>query len=153
MYDDTTKVHVSKRDITTNKELPGAKLQILDGDTVVEEWVSTDEEHIVEDKLIAGKEYILREITAPEGYEVANDITFKVSEDGSVTQVIMYDEHTPEEDTPHENTPHSDTPKGGTPTNSNPHTGTPAQNTAFASLATAGLLMVLSAVKRKKDTN
>ena len=153
MYDDTTKVHVSKRDITTNKELPGAKLQILDGDTVVEEWVSTDEEHIIEGKLIAGKEYILREITAPEGYEVANDITFKVSEDGSVIQVIMYDEHTPEEDTPHENTPHSDTPKGGTPTNSNPHTGTPAQNTAFASLATAGLLMVLSAVKRKKDTN
>ena len=153
MYDDTTKVHVSKRDITTNKELPGAKLQILDGDTVVEEWVSTDEEHIVEGKLIAGKEYILREITAPEGYEVANDITFKVSEDGSVIQVIMYDEHTPEEDTPHENTPHSDTSKGGTPTNSNPHTGTPAQNTAFASLAMAGMLMVLSAVKRKKDTN
>lgn len=152
-YDDTTKVHVSKRDITTNKELPGAKLQILDGDTVVEEWVSTDEEHIVEGKLIAGKEYILREITAPEGYEVANDITFKVSEDGSVIQVIMYDEHTPEEDTPHENTPHSDTSKGGTPTNSNPHTGTPAQNTAFASLAKAGMLMVLSAVKRKKDTN
>ena len=153
MYDDTTNVHVSKRDITTNKELPGAKLQILDGDTVVEEWVSTDEEHIVEGKLIAGKEYILREINAPEGYEVANDITFKVSEDGSVIQVIMYDEHTPEEDTPHENTPHSDTPKGGTPTNSNPHTGTPAQNTAFASLATAGMLMVLSVVKRKKDTN
>ncbi|MCR5141799.1 MAG: Cna B domain protein, partial [Ruminococcus sp.] len=171
MYDDTTKVHISKRDITTDKELPGANLQILDGDEVIEEWVSTDEEHIIEGKLIVGKEYTLREIIAPDGYEIAQDITFKVNEDGSVTEVVMYDEHSPEEDTPHddtphddshgddsshEDTPHSDTPHSDTPTTnhtdvSNPHTGSAVNNTAFAGMALALMLMVISAVKRKND--
>ena len=56
MVDDTTKVRISKRDITTGEELPGATLQIIDEDgNVVEEWVSTDEAHFIEGKLIAGK--------------------------------------------------------------------------------------------------
>lgn len=47
MVDDTTKVKISKRDITTDKELPGATLQIIDEDgNVVEEWVSADEAHL-----------------------------------------------------------------------------------------------------------
>ena len=93
MVDDTTKVKISKRDITTDKELPGATLQIIDEDgNVVEEWVSADEAHLVEGKLIAGKEYTLREIIAPDGYEIANEIKFTVNEDGSVTEVVMYDE-------------------------------------------------------------
>ncbi|WP_443714866.1 MSCRAMM family protein, partial [Ruminococcus bicirculans (ex Wegman et al. 2014)] len=42
MVDDTTKVRISKRDITTGEELPGATLQIIDENgNVVEEWVST----------------------------------------------------------------------------------------------------------------
>ena len=174
MYDDTTKVHISKRDITTDKELPGATLQILDGDEVIEEWVSTDEEHIIEGKLIVGKEYTLRETIAPDGYEIAQDITFKVNEDGSVTEVIMYDEHSPEEDTPndstphddshgddsshedtpheytpHSETPHSDTPSGGK-TTINPHTGSPeVSNKAAVTLACAGALLLVSMLVRK----
>lgn len=157
MVDDTTKVHISKRDITTDKELPGAKLQILDGDTVIEEWVSTEEEYIIEGKLIAGKEYILREITAPDGYEVANDVTFKVSEDGSVDHVVMYDEHKPEEEKPHEDTPHNDTPHSSTPSSggggtANPHTGAPeVSNKAAIILACAGLLLVVSMFIRKDE--
>ena len=92
MVDDTTKVRISKRDITTGEELPGATLQIIDeGGNVVEEWVSTDEAHFIEGKLIAGKEYTLRETIAPDGYEIANEIRFTVNEDGSVTEVVMYD--------------------------------------------------------------
>ena len=102
MVDDTTKVKISKRDITTDKELPGATLQIIDEDgNVVEEWVSADEAHLVEGKLIAGKEYTLREIIAPDGYEIANEIKFTVNADGTVTEVIMYDELTPKTDTPY----------------------------------------------------
>ncbi|MCQ5154558.1 prealbumin-like fold domain-containing protein, partial [Ruminococcus bicirculans (ex Wegman et al. 2014)] len=67
---------------------------------VVEEWVSADEAHLVEGKLIAGKEYTLRETIAPDGYEIANEIRFTVNEDGSVTEVVMYDEHTPDLETP-----------------------------------------------------
>lgn len=89
MVDDTTKVQISKQDITTGEELPGATLQIIDEDgNVVEEWVSTDEAHFIEGKLIAGKEYTLRETIAPDGYEIANEIKFTVNEDGSVTGFV-----------------------------------------------------------------
>lgn len=109
MVDDTTKVRISKQDITTGKELPGATLQIIDENgNVVEEWVSTDEAHIIEGKLIAGKEYTLRETIAPDGYEIANEISFTVNEDGSVTEVVMYDELTPKTDTPYTGDNHSD---------------------------------------------
>lgn len=109
MVDDTTKVQISKQDITTGEELPGATLQIIDEDgNVVEEWVSTDEAHFIEGKLIAGKEYTLRETIAPDGYEIANEIKFTVNEDGSVTEVVMYDELTPKTTTPYTGDNHND---------------------------------------------
>ena len=109
MVDDTTKVRISKQDVTTGKELPGTTLQIIDEDgNVVEEWVSTDETHFIEGKLIAGKEYTLRETIAPDGYEIANEIKFTVNEDGSVTEVVMYDELTPKTTTPYTGDNHND---------------------------------------------
>ena len=92
MVDDTTKVRISKQDVTTGEELPGATLQIIDENgNVVEEWVSTNEPHMIEGKLIADKEYTLKEIIAPEGYEITNEIKFTVNADGTVTEVVMYD--------------------------------------------------------------
>ena len=109
MVDDTTKVQISKQDITTGEKLPGATLQIIDENgNVVEEWVSTDEAHFIEGKLIAGKEYTLRETIAPDGYEIANEIRFTVNEDGSVTEVVMYDELTPKTTTPYTGDNHND---------------------------------------------
>ena len=109
MVDDTTKVRISKRDITTGKELPGATLQIIDENgKIIDEWVSTNEPHMIEGKLIAGKEYTLKEIIAPEGYEIANEIKFTVNADGSVTEVVMYDELTPKTTTPYTGDNHSD---------------------------------------------
>ena len=109
MVDDTTKVQISKQDITTGEKLPGATLQIIDEDgNVVEEWVSTNEPHMIEGKLIASKEYTLKEIIAPEGYEIANEIKFTVNEDGSVTEVVMYDELTPKTTTPYTGDNHND---------------------------------------------
>ncbi len=106
MVDDTTKVEISKRDITNDTELPGATLQIIDENgTVIEEWVSTNEPHIIEAQLTAGKTYTLKETIAPDGYIIANSIDFTVNEDGTVNSVVMYDEPVP--DTP-------DTPTGDT---------------------------------------
>ncbi len=106
MVDDTTKVEISKRDITTDNELAGATLQIIDDKcNVVEEWVSTNEPHYIEAQLIAGKTYTLKETIAPDGYTIANSIDFTVNADGTVTPVVMYDEPIP--DTP-------DTPTGDT---------------------------------------
>ena len=140
MVDDTTKVQISKQDITTGEELPGATLQIIDEDgNVVEEWVSTDEAHFIEGKLIAGKEYTLRETIAPDGYEIANEIRFTVNEDGSVTEVVMYDEHTPDLETP------------PTVIIDIPHTGVSADNSAELYLVATAVIMVFGMVIYKKN--
>ena len=92
MIDNTTIVKISKQDMTTGTELAGAKLQVIDKDgNVIEEWVSTNEPHYIEARLIAGETYTLREITAPDGYNTAEDIEFTVNADGSVTEVVMKD--------------------------------------------------------------
>ena len=103
MMDDVTKVQISKQDIA-GKELPGAKLTILDEKgNVVESWTSTNEPHYIE-MLPIGK-YILHEEVAPDGYLVANDVEFEVKDTGEVQHVVMVDEAEP--------TVPSETPKTG----------------------------------------
>ena len=131
MVDDTTKVRISKQDVTTGEELPGATLQIIDENgNVVEEWVTTNEPHMIEGKLIAGKEYTLKEIIAPEGYEIANEIKFTVNADGTVTEVVMYDELTPKTTTPYTGDNHSDF-------------------AAFAMLGTASVIIAILIITKK----
>ena len=140
MVDDTTKVRISKQDVTTGKELPGATLQIIDENgNVVEEWVSTNEPHMIEGKLIAGKEYTLKEIIAPEGYEIANEIKFTVNADGTVTEVVMYDEHTPDLETP------------PTVIIDIPHTGVSADNSAELYLVATAVIMTFGMLICKKN--
>ncbi len=92
MVDDTTKVCISKTDLTTGEELPGASLCIIDENgAVIEEWISTNEPHLIEAVLVADKTYTLREVSAPDGYVVAEDVTFTVNADGTVTEVNMQD--------------------------------------------------------------
>ena len=140
MVDDTTKVRISKQDVTTGEELPGATLQIIDeGGNVATEWVSTDEAHFIEGKLIAGKEYTLRETIAPDGYEIANEIKFTVNADGSVTEVVMYDEHTPDLETP------------PTVTIDTPNTGVSADNGAELYLVATAVIMTFGMLICKKN--
>lgn len=90
MEDDHTKVSISKTDITDDKEIEGAKLQILDQDgEVVESW-TTGEEHLIE-YLPVGT-YTLHEEAAVDGYIVANDVEFTVEETGEIQKVKMEDE-------------------------------------------------------------
>ena len=140
MVDDMTKVRISKKDVTTGKELPGATLQIIDENgNVVEEWVTTNEPHMIEGKLIAGKEYTLKEIIAPEGYEITNEIKFTVNADETVTEVVMYDEHTPDLETP------------PTVIIDIPHTGVSADNSAELYLVATAVIMVFGMVICKKN--
>ncbi|HOC32819.1 MAG TPA: SpaA isopeptide-forming pilin-related protein, partial [Ruminococcus flavefaciens] len=95
MKDDVTKVTISKQDITTEKEIPGAQLQVIDDKgVVVEEWTSTETPHQINGKLIAGKTYTLHEEGAPDNYAYASDVKFTVDENGEVTSVVMKDEAT-----------------------------------------------------------
>ena len=103
MKDDITRVQISKVDIATGKELPGAELVIKDKDSnTVAQWVSEDKPHYIE-KLPAG-DYTLTEITAPNGYQLAESIAFTVLPTGELQTVVMKDARIPEE-TPHEDTP------------------------------------------------
>ena len=123
MRDNVIKVEISKVDITTNKELPGAELIITNKDgKKIDRWVSTDKPHYIE-KLPAG-EYTLTEITAPDGYDIAESIRFTVLPTGEVQTVVMKDARTPERTPQPEETPHpTETPQ---PTPSTTPAPTPA---------------------------
>ena len=87
---DTTIFEFSKTDITGETELEGAKLTVLDGDKVVDTWISSDKTHKIEG-LVAGKEYTLIEEIAPNTYVKATDIKFKVENTKDVQKVTMID--------------------------------------------------------------
>ena len=134
MKDDVTKVEISKTDITGKKELPGAKLTILDQEgKVVESWVSEEEPHYIE-KLPIGT-YTLREEQAPEGYLVAEDLTFEVKDTPEIQKVVMKDE-----------VEATDVPKTGDDTN----LWLPA---ALLLLSAAGLAGLTVNRRRKKHKN
>ena len=81
-------VEFSKIDITTEKELAGATLEVRDSNNnLIESWVSTTETHTI--KLKPGK-YTLTETIAPKGYEKATtSVEFTVYENGTVDKIII----------------------------------------------------------------
>ena len=131
-------VTISKIDATTCEELPGAKLVITKKGSkkVIAEHISTKEPWKIR---LAPGEYTLTEITAPDGYEVAEAIDFTVNEKGLVgsERVEMADKPKPTEtgtseepttDTPEE--PTTDTPEEPTTdTPEEPTTDTPEEPT------------------------
>lgn len=142
MKDDVTKVEISKTDIS-GKELPGAKLTILDKDgKTVESWTSEEKPHYIE--MLPIGEYTLREESAPEGYLIAEDVKFTVEDTGEIQKVVMKDEVKPEETSTPEtpSTQVTDTPK----------TGDDTHMLLWILLAVAGMAGVVSAVwvARKK---
>lgn len=92
----TDNVEISKQDITTKKELEGAKLTVKDSDgNVVDSWISGKEPHMIEN-LTIGKTYTLIEEIAPKNYKTAESINFTIDNNGTVVQkVVMYDELMP----------------------------------------------------------
>ncbi len=114
-----TVVHISKVDAETGEELPGATLELYGPDgTLIETWESADIPHVITG-LPVGEGYVLKETAAPEGYRLAEDITFAVEETAEIQFVGMVDEPSPEEpeepDEP-ETPDQPDTPDEPTPT-------------------------------------
>ena len=92
-----TVVHISKVDAETGEELPGATLELYGPDgTLIETWETSDIPHVVTG-LPVGEGYVLKETAAPEGYQLAEDITFAVKETSEIQFVGMVDERSPEE--------------------------------------------------------
>ncbi len=92
-----TVVNISKVDAETGEELAGATLELYgpDGD-LIETWETSDIPHVITG-LPVGEGYVLKETIAPEGFELAEDITFAVEETSEVQFVGMVDERSPEE--------------------------------------------------------
>ncbi len=88
MNNKQTVMHFSKVDETGEKELPGAKLQITDEDgNIIDQWTSTEEQHTITG-LTEGQKYVMIEISAPYGYEIAEKIEFTA---GDGQKVVMKD--------------------------------------------------------------
>ena len=101
-----TVVHFSKVDKETGEELPGAVLELYAPDgSLLDTWETSDIPHVIPG-LPVGEGYILREVTAPEGFEVAEDVTFNVEDTTEIQTITMEDEKTPDQpeepDTPDE---------------------------------------------------
>ncbi len=105
-----TVVHFSKVDKETGEELPGAVLELYSPDgSLLDTWETTDIPHVIPG-LPVGEGYVLREVSAPDGYEISKDITFEVTDTTEIQTITMEDEPTLEEpDTPDE--PEEPTPE------------------------------------------
>lgn len=84
-------VEITKTDITNGNELEGAELEVTDEDgNTIDKWTSTKEPHKVKG-LEEGKTYILKETTAPYGYEITEKIKFTVTTDKETQKIEMKD--------------------------------------------------------------
>ena len=137
-YDvDKHSVVISKTD-AGGSELDEAVLELTDGTgALVDKWTSTTTARTFE---LKPGTYKFHEVSAPSGYLVADDITFTVAIDGTITvdgktvdKVVMIDRKKPEttvpETTPVETTPEETTVPETTPTETTVPETTPAETT------------------------
>ena len=86
---------INKVDAGTGEEVEGAVLTVIESgedgkETVLERWTSKKgETHDFGSKLERGKQYLLREVTAPAGYgKLTTDIAISVNEDGTIKTAL-----------------------------------------------------------------
>lgn len=88
---DTTIFEFSKKSITGDDELEGAKLSVTDENgKIIDTWTSSKDNHKIEG-LIVGKTYKLNEEIAPDGYTKATSVEFKVENTKEIQKVEMID--------------------------------------------------------------
>ncbi|MCD8241525.1 MAG: prealbumin-like fold domain-containing protein, partial [Lachnospiraceae bacterium] len=148
MYDDYTKLEISKADITTGEELAGARLELWSADEngkaleLIESWVSGEDGYDDDGNLKAHfftylpiGSYVLIETAAPEGYLTAESVVFTVADSGEIQRVQMLDatgtetEPEPEPTEPEPTVPEPKTP-GDSSSGSSSETETAVETTS-----------------------
>ena len=104
MEDDFTKVEITKSDITTGLPVVGASMliykasdvdesgNVVENASFVDQWVTEETPHLI-NRMHAG-DYVLIELTAPNGYVKAQNVMFTVAPIGTVQKVNMDDNYT-----------------------------------------------------------
>lgn len=91
---EATTVELTKSDLTTGDELPGAHLKVTDEDgNVVDEWVSAEEAHVIKE-LVVGKIYTMTETKPADGYVTAESIEFTIENTAEIQKHEMKDDVT-----------------------------------------------------------
>lgn len=93
-----TKTSILKIDAQTKKEVAGATLELYlkenQNCVLVDRWVSDGQPHLI-NGLLVDHEYILKEVKAPDGYQLAKEITFKIDNDTKVKEIVLENELQP----------------------------------------------------------
>lgn len=86
VQDEATYVEFNKLDTRTHEWVEGAKLSIVEKETgqVVNAWTSGKAPEVLQKALNVDVVYVLREDEAPEGYERAADVEFRIDSYGAV---------------------------------------------------------------------
>ncbi len=91
-YNTEGQIFIRKIDEETGSPLAGAVLALLDGSTEIERWTSGASAHVVDmSKLKPATTYTVREISAPDGYDLAPDQTFSHPDKGETITITMAD--------------------------------------------------------------
>jgi hypothetical protein len=85
-----TRTEIIKTD-ELNNPVNGAKLQILDGSKVVDEWTTDSSGKHTISGLALNHHYTLHETQAPDNYDKSDDVAFTTGNDSSPTSVSMTD--------------------------------------------------------------
>lgn len=91
-----TQTEIHKFDTESLLEISGAKLQVIDSltDNVIDEWISDGTGHRV-NGLIIGRNYILHEVIAPDGYQISPDIEFNIRDIDEIQQISFMNSKIP----------------------------------------------------------
>lgn len=91
VVDEATQLQVSKLDKANHSFVEGAKLQIAESASgkVIDTWTTGKGLYSITEVLDADKEYVLTEIEAPDGYAVAEPVTFKIASEEGAGVVIV----------------------------------------------------------------
>lgn len=94
-FDRKTDVIISKVDITDGQELPGCQMSLFDEKSnLIDSWISGTEPHRIKGVLNPGQTCVLREEYPADGYARAEEIRFRINQDGVPEKVIMADDIT-----------------------------------------------------------
>ena len=149
MKDDTTKYRFIKTS-EDGKALEGAVLQIVDEEgNEIAKWTTTDKPYELIGKLVVGKTYTLKELSAPDGYQKADDITFTVENTGDLQTITMVDKATGDVkiSTPDTPIPQTNSQNGGSST---VQTGATTSVALIFGIALIALVAMLFFRKRKE---